>query len=88
MWFVYILRLSNNALYTGITNSIEKRMKSHANKKGSKYVRAHLPFQLVYVEQAETKSAALKREYKIKQMSHDEKLKIVEDHFLIHSDFK
>ena len=80
MWVVYILKLSNDALYTGITNSIEKRMKVHASKKGSKYVRAHLPFQLIYVEQADSKSAALKRESVIKKMSHNKKLEMIKEY--------
>jgi putative endonuclease len=79
MWYIYILRLSNDALYTGITNSIERRMKVHASKKGSKYVRAHLPFQLIYVEPAENKSAALKRESVIKKMNHNKKLEIIKE---------
>jgi putative endonuclease len=67
-WCVYMLLLSNNALYTGITNNLAKRLAVHRNGKGSKYVRAHLPFITVYTEDADNKSAALKRERSIKKM--------------------
>jgi putative endonuclease len=77
MYFVYILECSNKALYTGITNNLDNRLEMHTNGKGSKYVRAHLPFKLIYSEQVETKSEALKREYNIKQMSRAEKLLLI-----------
>lgn len=49
----------------------------HESGKGSKYVRAHLPFELVYSEEFENKSDALKREIQVKQMSREDKLKLV-----------
>ena len=73
VWLVYILKLSNNAYYTGATNDLPKRLKTHAAGKGSKYVRAHLPFDLVYSERCESKSAALKREAAIKRLNHKQK---------------
>jgi putative endonuclease len=79
MYTLYILKCNDNSLYTGITNNLEKRLKTHQSKKGSKYVRAHLPFKIVYQEQLETKSQALKREIQIKKMSREEKLKLYID---------
>jgi putative endonuclease len=61
-----MVRLSNGSLYTGITNNLEKRLKTHADGKGSKYVRSHLPFELVYKEVVADQSAALIREDEIK----------------------
>ena len=77
MYSLYILLCSDKSLYTGITNNIENRMKVHGSGKGSKYVRAHMPFELVYEEKFETKSEALKREIEIKKMPRDEKLKLI-----------
>ena len=77
MYFVYILQCCDNSLYTGITNDIEKRMHMHESKKGSKYVRAHLPFKLIYSEIQDTKQSALKREREIKKLSHEEKLELI-----------
>jgi putative endonuclease len=77
MWFVYILQLSNGNYYTGITNDIEKRMKAHNKGLGSKYVRSNLPFKLVYLEKAENRSIASKREIEIKKLSRKDKVLLV-----------
>jgi putative endonuclease len=76
MWYVYILQLSNGALYTGITNNIIKRLSVHRDGKGSKYVRANLPCELVYLEEATDRSMATKRELKIKKMPRAKKLEL------------
>ena len=72
-WDVYILECSDGSFYTGITRDIVKRLAAHKAGKGSKYVASRLPFQLVYKEEAKSKSAALKREIAIKKMSHRQK---------------
>lgn len=68
MYTVYILKTSKNTLYTGITNNLEKRLSEHRNhtKKSAKYMRGFESFDLVYTENFETKSEALKREIEIK----------------------
>jgi putative endonuclease len=76
-WYVYILHLNNGAYYTGITNNIEARIKKHNDGRGSKYVRSHLPFICVYLEELDTKSDALKREAAIKRLSHEQKTMLV-----------
>lgn len=78
---VYMLRTSDNTLYTGITNDLVKRLKEHALKKSksSKYMRAFDSFVLVHKEKYETKSEALKREYALKQLSKKEKEKLIEN---------
>ncbi len=74
MYYLYILRCSDDSLYTGISNDLDKRMKTHREGKGSKYVRAHSPFKMIYSEEFETKSEALKREIEIKKWSRAEKI--------------
>ena len=76
-WCVYILRLNDGSLYTGITNDIDKRIKKHAAGKGSKYVGSRLPLQVVYVESHKDRSSASKREYKIKQMTKKQKTMLI-----------
>ncbi len=70
MWTVYILRCSDNSLYTGITNDIERRTEEHnkSNVVGSKYVRSRRPATLVYTETVRSKNQALKRELTIKRL--------------------
>jgi len=74
--YTYVLKCSDNSLYTGWTNDIEKRLKSHNEGKGAKYTRARTPVELVYLEEFDTKEAAMKREAAIKKMSRAEKLKL------------
>jgi putative endonuclease len=75
---VYILRCSDQTLYTGCTNNIEKRLLQHnAGKAGAKYTRARRPVLLVYKENKRDLSLALKREAKIKKMTRKEKLELV-----------
>lgn len=77
MCYVYILECSDNTLYTGWTNNLEKRVNTHSKGKGAKYTRARLPITLVYYEEYKDKISAQKREYKIKQLSRAEKLKLI-----------
>ena len=79
MHFVYILRCNDNTLYTGYTTDIERRVKEHNQGKGAKYTRGRTPVELVYWEKKKSKSIALKREYKIKQLSRKDKIKLIED---------
>lgn len=69
MNYTYILKCNDNTLYTGWTNNLEKRLKTHNEGKGSKYTRSRLPVVLVYYEEFETKEEAMQREWKIKHMS-------------------
>lgn len=77
MCYVYILKCSDNTLYTGWTNNLEKRVMTHSKGKGAKYTRSRLPVKLVYYEEYKDKISAQKREYEIKQLSRAEKLKLI-----------
>ena len=77
-WFVYVLRCKDDTLYTGITDNLEKRIKLHNLGLGAKYTRGRGPVMLCYSETQPDKSAALRREYEIKQLSRNEKLKLIE----------
>lgn len=79
MNYVYILECFDNSLYTGYTNDLEKRVGIHNCGKGAKYTRCRLPVKLVYFEEFETKSEAMKREYSIKQLSRDDKKALIKE---------
>ena len=76
-WYIYILRCGDDTLYTGITDDVEKRFAAHCGGKGGKYTRGRGPLTLVYTEEVEDKSAALKREHAFKKLSRAEKLKLI-----------
>lgn len=77
MNYTYILRCSDDTLYTGWTNNLEKRIKAHNKGKGAKYTKARLPVMLAYYEAFPTKEEAMHREWEIKQMSRKEKEKLL-----------
>lgn len=76
VWFVYLLRCSDDTLYCGITNNLDHRIKQHNEGKGAKYTRGRCPVVLIKSWDFPTKGAALSFEYKVKQLSRDEKLKL------------
>jgi len=74
-WTVYILRCTDETLYTGITKDVERRIEEHngSGLLGARYTRARRPVRLVYLESHETRSEAARREYEIKHLSREEK---------------
>lgn len=77
-WHVYIVRCSDDSLYTGIARDVEARVQTHNAGKGARYTRSRLPVTLVYQEPAADRSAALKREYAIKQLASDDKKRLAD----------
>ena len=73
VWFVYIVSASDASLYTGITTDILKRIAQHNRGKCAKSLLGKLPVRLVYKEQHQSKSSALKREYELKTWSREKK---------------
>ena len=80
MYYVYILKCVDGSFYCGYTNNVEKRFEKHKSGKGAKYTRSRLPLEIVYIEEFETKSDALKRECRIKAMSRVQKERLVADY--------
>ena len=76
-WFVYIVECSDNSLYTGITNNLEKRILSHNNRKGAKSLKGKLPVKLVYKETYSNHERAAKRESEIKGWKREKKLELI-----------
>ena len=78
-WTLYILSCKDGTLYTGITDNLEPRLAQHRAGKGAKYTRGRRPVEPVYTEECESCSAALKREYAIKQLSRREKSNLIKE---------
>lgn len=80
---VYIIECRDGSLYTGYTNDITTRIAEHngeSKKPGAKYTRGRRPVQLRYQEIVGSKSAAMKREYEIKQLTRVEKQTLILKH--------
>lgn len=73
MNYTYIVKCSDNTLYTGWTNDLEKRLKAHNQGRGAKYTKSRTPVVLVYYEEFPDKASAMRREYEIKKLSRREK---------------
>tara|TARA_A100001011_G_C13741272_1_gene607518 strand:+ start:230 stop:493 length:264 start_codon:yes stop_codon:yes gene_type:complete len=81
-WWVYIIECRNKSLYTGITTDVKRRFNEHQNnnKKASKYCASLRPLKLIYKSLPfENKSDASKEEYRIKQLSHKDKLYFIKN---------
>lgn len=77
MNYTYVLRCADGSLYCGWTNHLEERVKAHNEGKGAKYTRGRGPVELVYYEEFETKSEAMRREWEIKKMDRKDKLRVI-----------
>lgn len=75
--YAYIVECADGTFYTGWTNNLERRIQCHNEGKGAKYTRARLPVRLVYSEVFATKEEAMKREYAIKHLTRQDKLKLI-----------
>lgn len=75
--YTYIVECSDGTFYTGWTTDIKKRLLNHNAKKGAKYTRARTPVRLVYLEEADTRREAMRREAQIKSLSRQEKEQLI-----------
>ena len=73
-WYVYILECQDGSYYTGVTNDLDKRMKMHAEGKGSRYVNSKVFKELLKVKKCLNKSDACKCECVVKKLHRSEKL--------------
>ena len=77
--FVYILRCTDDTLYTGITTDFEKRFRQHCGeiKGGAKYTRARGVKKAEALWETESPAAARKMEYALKKLKRSEKEKLI-----------
>lgn len=76
-YYTYVLLNEDNSLYCGYTDDVEKRFQAHLEGRGAKYTRAHKPLKIVYQKEFDTKSEAMKEEYRIKHLTRKEKLELI-----------
>ncbi len=67
-WWVYMLECADGTLYTGVARDVAARLAQHNAGRGARYTRGRRPVQLVRVEPAANRSAALRRECAIKRL--------------------
>ncbi len=74
---MYVVECSDGSFYTGYATDVERRVAEHDAGEGAKYTRGRTPVTLRHVESFETRAAAQRREYEIKQLSRAEKEALV-----------
>jgi putative endonuclease len=77
-YFCYILECADGSYYTGWTTDPARRERQHNRGSGAKYTRTHGPVHLVYVEAQPDRVSAMRRELKIKKLSHAQKKALAE----------
>ena len=75
-WCVYMLHCADGSLYTGITTDVARRVAEHNGDSGlgARYTRSRRPVALVYVESADSRAQASRREAAIKRLDRARKL--------------
>ncbi len=76
-WSLYVAECADGSYYTGIAKDVEKRLETHNSGKGSKYTATHGPVKLVFQEPQGDYSTALRREYQVKTLSKERKIRFV-----------
>ena len=74
---VYILECADGTYYTGYTTNVERRVEEHNAGTGAKYTRGRTPVEVIHTETYDNQSAAMQREYAIKQLRRPAKEKLV-----------
>ena len=78
VWYIYLIRLDNNALYCGITTDVNRRFEQHKSGRGSKLLRGRNSLYLVWSELAgNSRSEASKAEFFVKKLSKPKKEELV-----------
>jgi putative endonuclease len=81
VWYLYMIRCSNGALYTGVATDVKRRFAEHQDdpRKGAKYLRGKGPLELVFKARVGEKRLAMRLEYRVKRLSKVQKEQIVKN---------
>lgn len=75
--YVYILECADGTYYTGYTTDPDRRLAEHNAGTGAKYTRGRTPVSLAHLESYPDQSAAMAREYEIKQLRRSDKTALI-----------
>jgi putative endonuclease len=78
-WFVYILRCADRSLYIGMTRDVARRLREHQDQgtRCAKYLRGRAPLSLEFSVAVNSRSEALRLEYRLKKMSRQQKENLI-----------
>jgi predicted GIY-YIG superfamily endonuclease len=76
-YYVYILLCKDGSYYTGYAKDLKHRVEQHKKGRGARYTRIREAEKMVYVEEFSSRSEAMKRERRIKSLSHSDKQRLI-----------
>ena len=77
-WTVYIIRCSDETLYTGVSTNVARRFDEHARGvRGARYFRGRVPLEVVYQEGGHDRASACRREAAIKKLNRAQKWRLI-----------
>ena len=75
---LYILRCTDDSLYTGIALDVERRFEEHLQgKRGAKYFGGRQPVEIVFTARVGNRSRASRIEHRVKRLSRAQKIRLV-----------
>lgn len=77
MWYLYLVRCADGALYTGISTDVMRRLAEHAANRGARRLRGRGPLQLVYVQPLGGRGIAQRVEHRVKRLSRSDKERLL-----------
>jgi len=77
VWHLYLVRCGDGSLYTGISTDVERRLAAHRDNRGARRLRGRGPLELVFCSAVGDRAAALRVEYRVKQLSRRDKERLV-----------
>jgi len=83
VWYLYMIRLENGHLYTGITTDIQRRFTEHLTGRGAKFLRGRKGLELVFSSAVGNRSSALKIEAAVKKLPKPRKESLIHGSFSI-----
>lgn len=79
-WYLYLIQCADLSLYTGIATDVQRRFSEHQSQGRlcARYLRGRAPLQLMFSCEVADRTSALKLEYRVKQLSKHEKLRLIQ----------
>ncbi|MFZ3218119.1 MAG: GIY-YIG nuclease family protein [Candidatus Acidiferrales bacterium] len=78
-WFCYIVKCSDGALYTGISNNVAVRVEEHNRGFGPRFTKARRPVELIWSQDFPDIFVARRREIEVKGWSRAKKLRLANE---------
>jgi len=78
-WQVYLLRCSDDSLYSGVTTDLKRRLRQHNGDivGGARYTQGRRPVALVWWARCDSRSDAQQREAALRRLSRQQKWDLI-----------